>query len=128
MTSILLYLGAILNLGFGIFHMFFWKLFRWEDELLKVSRINRGIFQVLNIVIIFIFFCFAAVTIFFKDELISTELGKFVLIFISLFWFIRSALQFIYFKVKNVFSVALFAAFILLGILYLLPVIYSHIQ
>lgn len=128
MTPALLYIGAILNLGFGIFHIFFWKLFKWKDEILKVSRINRGIFQVLNIMIIFIFFCFAAVTIFFKDELISTELGKFVLLIISLFWFIRSALQFIFFRIKNIFSIALFAAFILLGVLYLLPVIHSHIQ
>ncbi|HOO72948.1 MAG TPA: hypothetical protein PK926_14420 [Spirochaetota bacterium] len=59
MTKILLLAGSLINLAMAVFHMFFWKLFNWSEELPKLAEVNSGILQIANIIIIFILLYFA---------------------------------------------------------------------
>jgi len=33
----LIFIGGIFNLLFAVFHLFFWKLFNWKDELKSIK-------------------------------------------------------------------------------------------
>jgi hypothetical protein len=50
MRKTLLYIGGSFMLLFAVFHLSFWKIFNWSEELLKLSPENRGTLQMLNIV------------------------------------------------------------------------------
>jgi hypothetical protein len=45
----LLIAGGILNVIMAVFHMAFWSLFNWPEELPKLSPENRGIMSMLNV-------------------------------------------------------------------------------
>lgn len=117
-------IGGVYNLAFAIFHMLFWKLFRWKKELPNLAPVNRAIIQVLNIRLIYVFIGFAYLSFFFTRELISSRLGREILMFISVFWIMRAGEQKIFFGLRDKVSVALFIFFICGGIIYLLPLIY----
>ncbi len=46
---------GIYSFLFGIFHLFFWRFFKWKKDLAKLSQVNKGIVQILNIQLIFSF-------------------------------------------------------------------------
>jgi hypothetical protein len=75
----LIIIGGIYCLIFAIFHLAFWKLFDWKNELPKLNSINRGILQVLNLRLTYVLFVVAFFCFFLTDELLNTNLGKFVL-------------------------------------------------
>jgi len=116
-------LGGIYNICFIVFHLFFWKIFNWKEELQKIRFINRGVMQVLNLCLTFAFFIFAFISIFFTQEMINTNLGKTLLLLISIFWFLRAIEQIIFFKLKTIVSVIFLIVFICGTIIYLLPFI-----
>ncbi|MDQ1102267.1 hypothetical protein [Chryseobacterium sp. SORGH_AS_1048] len=67
---------GIYSFLFGIFHLFFWRFFKWKKELAKLSLVNKGVVQILNIQLIFFFFSMAFICFFFTKELVETSLGK----------------------------------------------------
>lgn len=118
-------IGGYYNLGFAIFHIFFWKIFDWEKQLRLLNSVNKGIMQILNICLTLVFFLFAYLSIFLGDELITTEIGKSILLFISLFWFIRAIAQIYFYGLKNRISLILFLLFFLGTMIYIYPFIIS---
>jgi hypothetical protein len=108
--------GGIFNLGFAVFHITFWKVFRWKKELANVSRLNSGIFQIINLCLTFILFFMAYVSFFHINDLMTTALGMAVLIGFALFWLLRMVEQIIFFSLKNRTSV-IFTILFLLGCL-----------
>lgn len=36
-------IGGLYNIGFALFHLAFWKIFKWNDELKKLSFANKAI-------------------------------------------------------------------------------------
>ena len=116
--------GGVYNLAFAIFHFLFWRLFRWKQDLPNLAPVNRAIMQVLNIRLIYVFIGFAYISFFFTNELISTRLGRQILLFIAVFWIMRAGEQKIFFELRNRVSIALFIFFLCGGVIYLLPLIY----
>jgi hypothetical protein len=123
MGTTLLIIGGIYNLAFAVFHILFWKIFRWKADLRSLTRTNRCIMQILNLRLIYVFIVFAVASLCFPESLLSTGLGKFVLFSISLFWLVRAIEQVIFFGFRNWVSFALFVVFAIGGILYLVPAI-----
>ncbi len=123
-AKIWVFAGGVYNLAFAIFHFLFWKLFRWKNELPNLAPVNRAIMQVLNIRLIYVFIGFAYLSFFFNRELISTRLGREILMFISVFWIMRAGEQKIFFGLRDKVSIALFIFFLCGGIIYLLPLAY----
>jgi small-conductance mechanosensitive channel len=115
--------GGIFNLGFAVLHLSFWKLFHWKEDLASLTHTKRSVMQILNLCLIFVFLLFAYISFVYPAELLTNGLGKFLLIGIALFWFLRLIEQVVFFGVRNKFSVASTGLFFVGGLLYLLPAI-----
>ncbi|MFY1046210.1 hypothetical protein [Chryseobacterium sp. GP-SGM7] len=100
MKTIILICG-IYSLAFAIFHISFWKLFKWNSDLTKISFANKGIMQILNVQIVYYFLFTAFICFVFPYELISTKLGNMFLLGCSLFWLIRTIQQFIFLRANH---------------------------
>lgn len=108
----LVFIGGIFNLLFAIFHLLFWKLFKWKDELKSISFINKNIIQVLNLCLTFVFLIFSYISIVHTYEMLNSGLGISLTLCISIFWFLRSLEQIIFFKLKTLISWILLILFI----------------
>jgi len=113
MKSILLLTGGLYSLAFAVFHMLFWRVFRWKADLQRLIPVNRAIIQVLNLRLIYVFLVMGLATVLFPVALLSTEFGMFILGAVSLFWFMRAIEQIIFFGLHSVASIALFWVFLI---------------
>ncbi len=111
--KVLFVFGALYHLAFAIFHMFFWKLFNWKEELRLMTFRNRGILQIQNICLIVLFLGLAIMPILSLNDLYETRLWKFLLLFISLFWFVRMICQYFFYKLSTSLSRVFFVIFFL---------------
>ena len=109
----LLVAAGVFNLAFAIFHMYFWRLFDWHQELPRLGLANRGIMQVLNLCLTYVFVVAAVLLLSFPTEAFGTELGRFLLTAMTGFWLLRTILQPLFFGMRHPLSKALFALFAL---------------
>lgn len=96
--EIALFFAGLIFIGFGIAHFFFPKRFQWEQELSRLSLLNRQIFMVHCGFIVLTLFLFGALCCFFPGALTEeTSLGKVVSVGLFVFAFARLLAQiFIY--------------------------------
>jgi hypothetical protein len=113
MKNILLLTGGLYSLAFAVFHMLFWRVFRWKADLQRLIPVNRAIIQVLNLRLIYVFLVVGLATVLFPVALLSTEFGMFILGVVSLFWFMRAIEQIIFFGLHSIASIALFWVFLI---------------
>ena len=109
--------GGILFALFGTFHMFFWSMFDWKNELARLSTVNSNIMQMLNIGCSFIVFSFAYIFIFNRNEVIDSRLGKILLVISGFFYFMRLVMEFVFPEGSLVFGFIL----LLCGSIYVIP-------
>jgi hypothetical protein len=124
LAEVSLYVGGIFNLGFTIFHLFFWRLFNWKEDLGSLTPANRSVMQILNLCLTFMIFVMSYVSLFLPREMLSTNLGKNLLIAFALFWFLRMLEQIFLFEVKGRLSKIFTFIFLLGSIFYLVPVLF----
>ena len=55
MRKKLLYIGGFISLLYVIVHASFWKLFNWNEELARLSTMNKGLMIMLDIGIGYLF-------------------------------------------------------------------------
>jgi len=121
MNKILLIIGGIINFLLVLFHLSFWKIFNWSESLSCLNFMDRAVMQTLNVHIAFVVLFFSVVSIFYFKELLSTGLGKLILISISGFYFLRSLNQIIFFDITDITSIVIFMGGIIIGLIYLIP-------
>ena len=121
--DIMIFICGVHSLFFAIFHIAFWKFFKWKTELKKINLANRAIMQILNLCLIYFFLFVAFICFFFTKELYASNLGKVFLCGISLFWLLRAIEQFIFLSVNKLFIHVLTVLFVAGFIIFLLPVI-----
>ncbi|EMK00533.1 MULTISPECIES: hypothetical protein [unclassified Leptospira] len=120
-SEILIRSGAVFNLGFAVFHLFFWKLFEWKKESKRMSRANYAIIQIFNLCLILVFIAMGWISWFHSGELLGSALGKTVIFFFGLFWAARFLEQFIFLRVNRVMVHVLSVLFLLGTLLYSVP-------
>ena len=125
--EIMILFGGVFNLGFVIFHLLFWRVFRWKKDLVSLTFINRSVMQILNLCLTFVFLIMAYVSFFHYSEIIQTGLGNALLVSFSLFWFLRAIEQVVFFGIKNKASIFLTLIFLLGSVIYLFPFFYGKI-
>ncbi len=123
MKTILIYCGGIYAIGFAIFHLFFWKLFDWKNDLKKLTLANRAIIQIANLRLIYFFLLVASICFVFPHDLIHTKLGNWFMIGISLFCLGRTIEQFIFLWINHAQVHILTFLFIVGTILFALPIL-----
>ena len=117
-------IGGVYHDVLIVFHLMFWRLFNWKDDLQSLSFLNKAIMPVLNNSLTLVFVIFSTLSFVHSQELLTTALGNSLLILIALFWFARAVQQVIYFKLKHWGSWAFTLFFLLGAILYGVPAIY----
>jgi hypothetical protein len=133
----LIIFGGVFHLGFVVFHLFFWQLFKWRParlseyiSLLETGKesatliyVNRAVTQILNLCLTFVFIVVAYISLFYSSELLSSSLGRVLIICISVFWFLRTIEQLVFFGLKRRLSVVLTFLFVIGFLIYLIPFI-----
>ena len=112
--------GGVYNIALILFHLSFWRIFNWNEELARVSFLNRAVMQVLNISLMFVFAIFAYISLVHTSELMNTPLGNSLLVLMALFWLARSVQQIVFFKLQHwlswLFLLLFFSGFLLYAI------------
>ncbi len=116
--------GGLYTLALIVFHLLFWRIFDWKQELKQVSYLNRATMQVLNISLTFAFIIFSYISLVHTAELLNSSLGHSLLAFMSLFWLARSVQQIIFYKLHHWASWAFLLLFLSGSLLYAIPVLY----
>ena len=122
MNEALIIAGGVYTVGLIIFHVLFWRIFKWPETLDSLSYVNKATIQVLNISITFTFFIFAYVSFAHTQELLNTQLGNSLLVLISCLWLFRAAQQVVFYKLKHKASIGLTIYFLVGALLYGVPV------
>ena len=125
MMEIVIKVGGMYCFAFVVFHLLFWRLFNWREDLRSLSFLNRNIMQVLNLSLTFAFVIFGYISLVHTTELLVTPLGKSLLVLIALFWLARAVEQVVFFKLKHWGSIAFLLVFLTGGSLYGIPAVYA---
>ena len=91
MKSFILYAGSVINLMLALFHMTFWKMLNWAEELPRLSKDNQGILQTANIMMIFVILYFAVMSFIMARRGKTGFYGKSIIVLIAVFYLIRLA-------------------------------------
>jgi hypothetical protein len=95
MRAKLLYTVSGTALVMMVLHCLFWIMFDWAEELPKLSAINAGIMEVLNLVCIFtMLFQTVASFILARKAGLFTPAEKSIVLFIGGFYLVRAAFGF----------------------------------
>lgn len=113
--EILVIVGGIFTLGIAIFHLQFWRIFKWNTELQLLMPVNRAIMQVLNLCLTFLFIGFAYISFSHTHELVSSSLGNAFISMVAIFWILRSFYQWYFFNLKSRTSILFFILSLLIS-------------
>jgi hypothetical protein len=98
----LLALCAAHSFAFAAFHLGFWTLFDWREQLPRLSPANRAILPILNLRLIYVFVGIGALCLAFPAELATTPLGRALLLGMAGFWLGRLIEQFVYLPLHRI--------------------------
>ncbi len=92
--TIALWLAAAFNAASAVFHIAFWKMFDWSEDLKTLRPENRGIIQTLNVVLIYIMIGAAVLCAVLAGEPELDGLARSVLAFNGGLYLLRAAVEF----------------------------------
>ena len=101
MRSDFIVAGGVLNAAFAVVHLMHWRMLNWREELRTLTFVNRGVIQILNLCLAFVFLMFAYISLALTNELTSSLLGYSLLSLIALFWLTRAVQQIIFFRLRR---------------------------
>jgi hypothetical protein len=108
--------AAIYDGAFAVFHIAFWRLFKWPASLGPSGYPNIGITQAMNIVLIYVFIAYAAIT---ATQALGGSISPILLLIGAGFWLLRAVIQPILFgmkaRVSNAFTVTFIIGLLLHG-------------
>jgi hypothetical protein len=82
-------IGGGYNLLCGILHLLFPKMLKWKEELPSWSPENRAAIRILNHALMLFWLLLGWLYLFHAGEMVTTGLGRSLLIGMVLFWVIR---------------------------------------
>lgn len=123
MVKMFLLACGFYNIVFAGFHIMFWKIFKWNEDLQKNTVGNRAIMQILNIRLIYIFLLIGFIYLLLPEQLMETRLGLVLQIGMLGFWVGRTIEQFIFLRIKSKMVNILTVVFIAGVVLHILPIL-----
>ena len=115
-------IGGVFHVLMAVFHLVFRRLLRWDEELAKLTSVNRAVMKILNLCLMFAFLLFAYLSLVHPLELRTTALGRSLAWGIAAFWLFRAALQVVYLNpLRRPVLLALFVVFLAGAALYAVP-------
>lgn len=142
-TENFLYVGGIFHLLWAVFDFFWPKFFNWKETLASLDDLQRILLPLTSRMLTVLYLGVTYISFFHASDLITTDLGRTFLVFVSTYWAVRAILQAYYFGFKraNEFNVdfssllgfmrlsnktvsyILFCEFLIICSLYLIPAI-----
>jgi hypothetical protein len=106
------------NLTAAVFHLGFWRLFRWPQSLGDLNHVNRGTLYTMNWALTYLFGLLAIV--FLCADFASARVGtmSWLLLGMSGFYMLRAAAQPYYFRLKHPLSVTVFVFAVIAAVLH----------
>ncbi len=98
MRKILLYAGGSISLVYVIIHVLFWKLFNWNEELARLSTMNKGLMLTLDTGVTYFFVFATFISIYLADLKEFKFLEKTVIFFIAGLYLLRIICGFFFFE------------------------------
>jgi hypothetical protein len=114
-SQVWIYAAAGYNVALALFHLGFWRMFRWQEELAKLHPVNRGVMQVMNIILMAFLLLMAAVQVLNAAELTATPLGRLLMAGLVGLWVLRAILQPIFWRTAAKGTNAAFICLFMLG-------------
>ena len=114
-TQVWIYAAAGYNVALAVFHLGFWRMFRWKEELAKLHPANRGVMQVMNIMLMAFLLLMASVLVLNAAEIATTTLGRLLLAGLAALWILRAILQPIFWPTLPKATNAAFICLFMLG-------------
>ena len=111
-STVFAVLTAIYQLFFAVFHLRFWKRYRWDFDLRHASEFTRKIIRILSVLLALQLTALAVVLLWFRDDVAVNPIGVGLLLQIALFWAARLVFHFVLFEgfqLKSVRWLSLFA-------------------
>jgi hypothetical protein len=107
--EVLLYIGAVFHLAWAVFDFFWPQIFDWKNTLASLDDLQRILPPLTSRMLVVLYLGIAYISLFHTEELLVTDLGRTVLIFVSVYWAVRAILQvrYIGFRKANEFNVSL---------------------
>lgn len=141
-AELLIYIGGGYQLLWALAHFHLPKQLDWENALAKLDDFNRILMLIFSKLLLFFYVGTAVICFAYPRELLDTDLGSALLIFLSAYWLVRALLQVRYFGFKRAntlnvqmspggasnetVSYILFVMFLLGTGLYLAPVVLAR--
>jgi len=88
--------GGLLLILLSLFHLSFWSLFNWQEELSRLSETNSGIMQLSTIGFASLFIALGIIFIIYPAEIANTKLGKALMFALSFFFLVRTIAEFVF--------------------------------
>lgn len=114
-SQVWIYAAAGYNVALAGFHLGFWRMFRWKEQLAGLHPVNRGVMQVMNIMLIGFLLLMAAVLVLNAAELTASALGRLLLAGLTALWVLRAILQPLFWKDVPKATNAAFIGLFMLG-------------
>jgi hypothetical protein len=101
MRKAILYIGGSANLLLAVFHVFFWRIFNWQDELAGLSRETAGILQIGNICVIYFLLFFSASSFILSRHEKTDVFARSIILCIAGFYAIRIVAGLLFFGLSS---------------------------
>ena len=99
--ELFLYVGGIFNLIWAIFDFFWPQFFDWKERLASLDDVHRVLLPLTSRMLVVLYLGITYISFFHASDLLTTDLGRSCLIFISSYWAIRAILQIHYFGFRK---------------------------
>ncbi len=91
--KLILISGGIYHLCWALFDSFWPHFFAWKRTLAKLDDINRSLLYIVSRLLVLLYLYIVTLAFFFQDELMTTVIGKTVLVFMTVYWTFRAIMQ-----------------------------------
>jgi hypothetical protein len=114
-------IGGILFLAFGLFHLTFFKVFNHSNpDYAAIKPFLSKVLFMLNVGMVVYFISMGIVFLRFRSSIMSTSMGRALLLMSASFFIIRGSVEFIFPNFKPAFV----ATMLVVSLVYLMPVVF----
>ncbi len=142
-AEILVYIGGAYQVTWIISHLMFPRVFDWANTLASLDDFNRYLMLIFSKLLLVFYLGTAVICFVYADDLLDTDMGIAILIFLAVYWLVRALLQVQYFGFERAnsmnvqmasggtsnraISIILFLIFLTGTGLFLAPVLFSRL-
>jgi hypothetical protein len=100
-TEIFIYVGGAYHILWAVFDITWPRLFNWKEALEPLDDLHRVLLPITSRLLVVVYLGVAYISFFHASELISTDLGRAFLVFVSIYWATRAVMQVHYLGFKK---------------------------